>query len=320
MNSLVSVIVPIYNVEKFLCKCIITILHQSYYDLEIILVDDGSPDSCGKMCDEFAMQDHRVKVIHKQNGGLSDARNAGIDIATGDYITFIDGDDYVMPDMIEYLMASMIEKKVDIVQCSYVRCKDDYADKANSTFISQKQSTVYSDDKMSAYLKEKRIHTVAWGKIYKTSLFHEVRFPVGRLHEDVFTTYRLIHEAGSVAVTDYVGYVYRINENSITTSRYTSRKLDSIYGKLEQSGFIEKNYPDLSKQAYSEIIYACNQCLFQMAKCRYSGEKEDALLQKLYRQYGKYYLCGKTSFWGKIVVILAMANENMAKLVLTLKT
>ena len=177
----------------------------------------------------------------------------------------------------------------------------------------QKQSTVYSDDKMSAYLKEKRINTVAWGKIYKTSLFHEVHFPVGRLHEDIFTTYRLIHEAGSVAVTDYVGYVYRINENSITTSGFTSSKLDRIYGKLEQSEFIEKNYPTLRKYAYSGIIYACNQCLLQMAKSRYKGKEEDVFMQKLYKQYGKYYIGDKVSALGKVVTMLAMINIYLAK-------
>ena len=319
MNRLVSVIVPIYKVEQYLTHCVNTIVNQSYSNLEIILVDDGSPDNCGKMCDEFAEQDRRIKVIHKQNGGLSDARNAGIDIATGDYITFIDSDDYVMLDMIESLMSIIAKENVDIAQCNFIRNKNDSIGELQHESSQSEKFTVYFETKMSAYLKDKKINTAACGKIYKGSLFYEIRFPVGRLHEDVFTTYKLIHEAESVAVTDYVGYVYRINENSITTSKFSPKKLDSVYGEIERAEFIKKNYHDLRKQAYSGIIYACNQCLLQMAKASYRGKNEDVFLQKLYRQYGKYYICDKVSFLGKIVVVLAIINERLAKSVLSLK-
>ena len=211
MKDIVSVIVPIYKVEKFLYQCVKTILQQSYENLEIILVDDGSPDNCGKICDEFATQDHRIKVIHKQNGGLSDARNVGIDVATGGYITFIDSDDYIMTDMIESLMSIIVDKNTDIAQCAFVRCQADCFGSIKQGLSQSNKITVYSESKMSAYVKENVISTASWGKIYKRSLFDGIRFPIGRLHEDVFTTYKLIHEAGSVAVTDYVGYVYRIN-------------------------------------------------------------------------------------------------------------
>ena len=319
MKNKVSVIVPIYNVEQYLIHCVQTILQQSYENLEIILVDDGSPDNCGKICDEFAVQDCRVKVIHKQNGGLSDARNAGIDIATGDYITFIDSDDYVMSDMIEFLMNIIAKENTDIAQCAYIRCRSDSINNVQQDPSQSNKYTVYSESKMSAYLKDKTIITATWGKIYKKSLFNKIRFPVGRLHEDVFTTYKLIHEAGSVAVTDYVGYVYRINENSIITSKFSPKRLDSVYGKIELSEFIEANYHDLRRQAYSGIIYACNQCLLQMAKIGFEGENEDVFLQKLYRQYGKYYICDKVSVLGKAVTVLAMVNEHLAKSVLSLK-
>ena len=308
MECLVSVIVPIYKVEQYLAHCIKTILQQSYKNLEIILVDDGSPDNCGEMCDEFAMQDNRIKVIHKQNGGLSDARNAGIDVATGGYITFVDSDDYILPDMIESLMKVIVNANADIAQCNYLRSKCDSVDEHRHESCQSDKFTVYFDDKMSAYLKDNKINTVAW-----------IRFPVGRLHEDVFTTYRLIHEARSAAVTDYVGYVYRINENSITTSKFSPKKLDSVYGKIEMSEFMEINYPDLRKQAYSGIIYACNQCLLQMAKSRYKGKDEYSFLQKLYRQYGKHYIGDKVSFFGKVVVALAMINVYWAKSALSLK-
>ena len=314
--NLVSIIVPIYKVEQYLDLCVRTILQQSYENLEIILVDDGSPDRCGTICDEFAKQDNRIKVIHKSNGGLSDARNVGIDLAAGDYVTFVDSDDYLMPDMIENLMNIIVREHADIAQCGYIRTKSNCIERAER---SQVQYKLYGKNRMSAFFKESQIRTMACGKIYKKSLFNEIRFPVGRLYEDVFTTYKLIHEADSVAVTNYIGYVYRINESSITMSEFSPKKLDSVYGTIERAEFIEKNYPNLRKQAYSGIVYACNQCLMQMAKSRYRGKVEDVFLQKLYRQYGRYYIWGKASFGGKTVALLAMLNEHFAKAVLSLK-
>ena len=314
--NLVSIIVPIYKVEQYLDLCVRTILQQSYENLEIILVDDGSPDRCGTICDEFAKQDNRIKVIHKSNGGLSDARNVGIDLAAGDYVTFVDSDDYLMPDMIENLMNIIVREHADIAQCGYIRTKSNCIERAER---SQVQYKLYGKNRMSAFFKESQIRTMACGKIYKKSLFNEIRFPVGRLYEDVFTTYKLIHEADSVAVTNYIGYVYRINESSITMSEFSPKKLDSVYGTIERAEFIEKNYPNLRKQAYSGIVYACNQCLMQMAKSRYRGKVEDVFLQKLYRQYGRYYIWGKASFGGKKVALLAMLNEHFAKAVLSLK-
>ena len=314
--NLVSVIVPIYKVEQYIDLCVRTILQQSYENLEIILVDDGSPDRCGIICDEFAKQDSRIKVIHKQNGGLSDARNAGIDLATGDYVTFVDSDDYLMQDMIKNLMNIIVREHADIAQCGYIRTKSNCFD---STGHSKVQHKLYTENRMAAYLKENIITTMAWGKIYKKNLFDKIRFPVGRLHEDVFTGYKLIHTADSVAVTDYVGYIYRLTENSITTSKFSPKKLDRVYGAIECANFIEKNYLNLKKQAYSGIIWACNQCLSQMAKSRYKGKEEDAFLQKMYRRYGKYYLCNKVLLLGKILTFFAIINEHFAKWMLSLK-
>lgn len=318
MNEIVSVIVPVYNVERYLWQCIQSILLQSYDNLEIILVDDGSPDNCGKMCDEFAATDIRIKVIHKQNGGLSDARNVGIEMATGKYITFVDSDDYIMPDMINRLLNVAKNENVDIVQCGYRRTKNNFYTEKSFGQVTNSKYIVYSDNKMTAYLKDCIITTVTWGKIYKTSLFDKIRFPKGRLHEDVFTTYKIIHEAHTVAIIDYVGYIYRINENSITAAPFSLKKMDSIYGKLKQADFIHKNYPMLIEYANVEIIYACNQCLVQMAKGKYQGIKELGLLQKLYKKYGKFYIRNNVSFGGKIIVVLAMINVSLAEFILTL--
>lgn len=309
MNKLVSIVVPIYNVEKYLANCLESILNQTYKNIEVILCDDGSPDNCGRICDEYAQRDTRIKVIHKENGGLSDARNAGIEIATGEYITLVDSDDFLMLDMIENLVGVVTDTGADIVSCQNVRCKENesLAD-IHDTKIKRKVASYENSEKMKAFLIKQDIGTVAWGKLYKTALFENICYPKGKYHEDVFTTYKLIHLAQKVATTNYVGYVYRINYNSITTEKFSVKKLDAIEGKLQQAEFIKKHYPNLSSYAYIGIIYACNQCLFQMAKSNYENSDIMLNMQKLFRDYGYYYLKSHASFKGKIFCLLSMIN------------
>ena len=178
---LISVIVPIYKVEKYLHKCIDSILAQTYTNLEIILVDDGSPDNCGKICDEYAAKDSRIKVIHQPNGGLSAARNAGLDIATGDYIGFVDSDDYIAPDMYEKLYNALVKNDADMAICDYQRFGNElpYDEMSLTTEVitglqaMEKQNTVINCS-----------FVVAWSKLYKSFIFSNVRFPVGKINED----------------------------------------------------------------------------------------------------------------------------------------
>ncbi|MBR0485630.1 MAG: glycosyltransferase [Oscillospiraceae bacterium] len=317
MSELISVVVPIYKVEKYLPNCIESILQQTYCNLEIILVDDGSPDNCGKICDEYAKKDDRIRVIHKPNGGLSDARNAGIDIATGEYITFIDSDDFILPDMLKIMMNLLLEEKADLVECRRLRCKENDTLKSTKVLERNIQFATYTgNDKMKVFFQKDGSDTTAWGKIYKTSLFENIRYPKGKIHEDVFTTYQLIHRAEKLVLTEYAGYVYRENSNSITGAIFSEKKLDAIEGKIQQADFIAEYYPELKQSAYASIIYACNQCLIGISQSGYKKKETLDFIQENYRKYGKYYLKSKKEIYKKIICLLAMADVKIAKLFL----
>lgn len=195
MEELISVIVPIYNVEKYLNKCIESIINQSYSNLEIILVDDGSKDSSGIMCDSYILKDKRIKVIHKENGGLSDARNVGLDKAKGEYIVFIDSDDWIDEKMIEILYNIIKKNNSDISICDYflayneeIQTQKEDIEIINLSNI-EALKTIYDKDLGVCMI-------VAWNKLYKRNLFKDdIRYPYGKIHEDEFTTYKLLYKA-----------------------------------------------------------------------------------------------------------------------------
>ncbi len=310
---MISVVVPVYRVEKFLPQCMDTLLNQSYPDLDIILVDDGSPDSCGAMCDDYARRDSRIRVVHRTNGGLSAARNSGIDIAAGEYITFIDSDDFLLPGILEHAVGLSGQEDADMVSWQHIRCGEDQT--PEDICIPGEAESVQrfegAQEKMRCFLSGQEIGTVAWGKLYRTALFSDIRYPVGKYHEDVYTTYQLVHKAARIVTTTETGYVYRQTGGSITTEGFSEKRLDSIEGKLLQAGFIEEQYPDLCKLAYRGVIYSCNQCLMQMGKSHYRKEETLAMLQRLYRKYGRYYLCTKGSYKGKVFSFAAMIHIKL---------
>lgn len=317
---LISVIVPIYKVEKYLGNCIKSIQNQSYKNLEIILVDDGSPDSCPALCDKFAKVDERIKVIHKINGGLSDARNVGIDVATGDYITFVDSDDFLLENVIETLYCLSDKYNADFVMCKKMDCGDD---DVIGTIVPPNDSSnievFEGHEKMVAYLETNQIETTAWKKLYKRYLFDNLRFPKGKLHEDAFTTYKLVDIASKIVVTDKVGYVYRNNPRSIMNSGFSLKRLHSIEAKQEQLKFIEKKYPELRKFACAEVIYACNFCLKEMAKKNFFEKDVEKMIQGLYRKYYRQYLAvNNVKIAGKILVLVATIDTRAARKILEL--
>lgn len=316
--ELISVIVPIYKVEKYLNNCVKSIQNQTYKNLEIILVDDGSPDSCPELCDKAAEVDERIKVIHKVNGGLSDARNAGIDVATGDFITFVDSDDFLLDDMIETLYCLSEEYDADFVMCKKMDCgDDDIIDTIVPRSGPSKIKVFKGREKMAAYLKTNQIETTAWKKLYKRNLLDDLRFPKGKLHEDAFTTYKLVDAASKIVVTNKVGYVYRNNPQSIMNSGFSLNRLHSIEAKEEQLNFIEEKYPELRKFACAEVIYACNFCLREMAKKDFLEKDIEEMLQVLYRKYYRQYLTvNNVSVRGKILALSATINTRFARKIL----
>lgn len=234
MNKIVSVIIPVYKVEHYLSRAVDSVLKQTYQHLDIVLVDDGSPDRCGKICDEYALMDSRVRVIHKNNGGLSSARNAGLEIAIGEYILFVDSDDIIHPHMIERLLKVAEMEKCDIVQCSFFRFDSDIP----------KEQVTDRTKLISKYEALERIdnavYMAAWNKIYKKELFLNIRFPEGKIHEDVGCTYRLFYASKRIAIVLDELYGYFVNPDSITTSKIKLNKLDLIDAYADQMEFFHE--------------------------------------------------------------------------------
>ena len=235
-NPLISVIVPIYKVEKYLSRCIDSIIGQTYTNLEIILVDDGSPDNCGKMCDKYSVQDKRIIVIHKANGGLSDARNAGIKIANGKYIAFIDSDDGVSTKYFEILYSLIKSYSADISLCSFVKTYN--IDRFSVENVNSKIFVYTNIEALEEYFTVYYPQmVVAWGKLYKAGLFQHVRFPLGKVHEDEYTTYRLLYLSNKIVFTTEKLYYYLQTENSITReeSQFNHRMqyLDALKERID---------------------------------------------------------------------------------------
>ena len=254
MDPKISVIVPVYKVEEYLDQCIQSIIDQTYSQLEIILVDDGSPDQCPQMCDEWALRDERIKVIHKPNGGLSDARNAGLDICTGEYIAFVDSDDWIKPEMYQKLLDAAVRENADICSCSIIRC---YINK--NVNIGPKAYGVGNSEKMLDLLYSDSVFPVcAWNKLYKRYLWENFRYPVGKICEDAFTTYLLLHKAERIVqITDAL-YCYRIRPRSIMTSAFSYKSMDEEEAWRKNYEFIRENYPRLYRKAYSFYLQSVN--------------------------------------------------------------
>lgn len=280
-DGLISVIVPIYNVEAYLNRCVESIVNQTYQNLEIILVDDGSLDNCPRMCDGWASKDNRIKVIHKGNGGLSDARNAGLKIATGEYISFIDSDDYIASDFFATLLAVMEKENSDIVECSVIKFYEDGKFEKYSDDLAV--TTSQTESALSGLIAENPFHQHVWNKLYKVDCLKGILFPVGKLNEDEFWTYQVFGRAQMVSKINKTMYYYFQRSDSIMGENYSIRRLDALEGKANRQRYIEKEYPTLALQAKTDLF---NSCIFayQNILKHMSGE-EKCIAQKKVKQY-----------------------------------
>lgn len=255
MDSLISVIVPIYNVEKYLQKCVDSIINQTYKNLEIILVDDGSPDNCPKMCDDYAEKDSRIKVVHKENGGLSDARNVGMEVATGEYVSFIDSDDYISLDFYETLLETIVDNDSDIVECGVVKFyENEKFDKYNDDLKVTNYDTV---DALDGLISESPFKQHVWNKLYKSSVALDIPYAVGKLNEDEFWTYQIFGKAKKVTRIYKTMYYYFQRGSSIMGNGYNIKRLDALEGKMNRQAYIEKNFPILTTKAKVDLYGSC---------------------------------------------------------------
>lgn len=261
-SELISIVVPVYKVEKYLNECVDSILHQTYSNFELILVDDGSPDKCGEICDNYACIDKRVIVIHKANGGLSDARNAGINIAKGKYLTFVDSDDYISNEYLSVLYQAASESDAEIVQGAESQ-QPETLDQIKDFY----KVELSSEQALKNMFLFDIVQVMAWGKLYRSSLFHEIRYPKGKVNEDNFTTYKLIEKANKIVCLPRIIYYYRINPTGIMNKKFTESRFDILQTPEEIKNYFSGDIHRIQKEfdyyvmrinirLYNEIIAA----------------------------------------------------------------
>ncbi len=254
-QDLISVIIPIYKVENWLDRCIESVVCQTYSNLEIILVDDESPDSCPDICDVWKKKDSRIKVIHKKNGGLSDARNTGLDVSSGSFIGFIDSDDWIAPEMYERLIHAIKRDHSDISACSV---KMVWEDNTPSRMLTQQYNCILSKKEAQiALLEESKLKQPVWYKLYRKSTIENIPFEIGKYHEDVFWSYQAIGNARCVSVIDYVGYYYWQRCGSIMAEKYSLKRLDAVEGKCNRQDYFKSYFPELENKGLIDLWFTC---------------------------------------------------------------
>ncbi len=275
---LISVIVPVFKVEQYLAQCVESIVNQTYKNLEIILVDDGSPDNCPAMCDEWAKRDNRIKVIHKENGGLSDARNAGMKIASGGYIGFVDSDDWLRNDMYELLYKHLKENDVDISACGVEMIFDN--GEASRMLTKDGTTILNTNEAVRSIIQESWLKQPVWYKLYRSSIIKDILFPVGKYHEDVFWSYQAVAKANKVCVFDEPCYFYRQRNESIMGQTYSLKRLDAIEAKTNRLEFIYENFPEFIRECEMDLVFSC----------LYHGQLAQIHLNKTERVYALEHL------------------------------
>ena len=281
----ISVIVPVYKVEDYLDICVASIIRQTYTNLEIILVDDGSPDQCGKMCDVWAEKDARVKVIHKKNGGLSSARNAGIEAATGAYILFVDSDDWIDPPMSEILHRLCVQYQAQIAECSYRNVyRDNIRDESACGAQVVEATPVQA---IEGNLDWHFFKPVAWNKLYSRPVIGDIRYPIGKLHEDEFTTHKYYLAADKIVYADISLYNYNHKRDNSITASFRPANMDSCEAFREKMHLVWGR-PDLKRierKMNNSYCYVLFERLAQSEKAQYAGPEVSDAVQAALKDY-----------------------------------
>lgn len=306
-DKLVSVIIPVYKVEKYLPMCVDSVLNQSYRNLEVILVDDGSPDNCPAICDEYAQKDKRIRVIHQKNAGLSMARNAGLDICTGDYITFVDSDDALHVDFVARLLAACEENGAEIAVGTFERtAHEDNIPKCNLPrenppvrIISGKEANLLIYDRPNW----SRMVT-AWGKLYRRELFAHERYPDVKLHEDEALTYKLLYRSRQVAMVDGALYLYTANQGGLMANRFTPERMTMLDILDERLAFYREN-----GETGDLIRFTQNrQFMFAAEYYLHTADNKPFRRKARKKQWALYWPLMRSSYWPrrKLVYTYAM--------------
>ena len=304
---LISVIVPVYKVEDYLDHCLRSITSQTYENIEIILVDDGSPDRCPQICDSWKKRDSRIKVIHQNNSGGGQARNKALNIARGEFIAFVDSDDYIASTMFEFLY-NQFKEDVDIVECGYCITEKDDAlfDDENITY----ECTIFdTEEAMRENIRDRIFRQLIWNKMYRKNTIGNVRFPIGSKIDDEFWTYRVLGNARRLIYTNKVLYAYRQQENSVMHLLSPERRLQSIEAKIQRHNYIIKYMPNLEAESLSNLWFTCiyqGQLAMRSMnekECRHIMGKLQQIMQLYPIKWDLSKMSGKSRLWLRMASI-----------------
>lgn len=259
-QPLISIVVPVYKVEKYLDRCLRSLTGQTYENLEILLVDDGSPDGSGAVCDAWAAKDSRIRVIHKENAGAGAARNTALELARGEFIGFVDSDDYISPHMYQHLM-ELMDDDTDITECHYLSTEQD-----DAGFDEEPRATArYTpQEAMLGNIRETVFTQLIWNKLYRRCTLEHVRFPVGKTIDDEYFTYQALGNARSLVRSEMCCYAYRQQSGSVMHRPYSVKRLDGIQAKRERLHYLRQQMPELQYEGELDLFMGC---LITMQSC-----------------------------------------------------
>ena len=286
-QPLISVIVPIYKAEAYLEECVQSIRNQTYQNLEIILVDDGSPDRCGEMCDAFAREDHRIRVFHKENGGQSSARNLGLDNMTGDYVTFADSDDWIEPNYYENMMRLLQQDNVDIaaggLRCDFPDGKVIVVDPA---YTPDAPTVIFTtSDALREVTYAEKITNSPCDKIFAAGIFSTLRFPERRAYEDFEIMVTCLEKSERIAYDPHPYYHYRMTGESVTRGSFSQKHFLEADISRDRVAYYKKSHPALTPYAEAKHIELCLNIFFRSAGCPEFSKERQALKKELYRNF-----------------------------------
>jgi glycosyltransferase involved in cell wall biosynthesis len=279
----VTIIVPVFKVEKYLAKCIDSIVNQTYHNLEIILVDDGSPDCCGIICDDYAKRDNRISVIHKENGGLSSARNTALNIMTGEYVLFVDSDDFIEINTVEIAVNHIRKYKVDIVQFGYI-VEDEYGHVYDNIDFN---NNLYKSNTevMKAFFKVGPINHVVWNKLYRRQVLEGVRMVEKRWHEDTMATYDILLQTNRFLTISNCVYHYIQRKDSISNISFTNKNFDSIFAAKYIINKTKENGYAFTKEANYLLALNCTYLYCRLIKSSLSKDKANEYFQEIEKNF-----------------------------------
>ncbi len=307
-DRLVTIVVPIYNVEKYLEKCLESLVKQTYENLQIVLVNDGSTDSSENICRKFMLEDNRIELINKVNGGLSDARNFGIDVTRGEYLLFVDSDDYLSPQTVEICMKTIEYTNADIVEFAVKKIFESDSDRFETFEFDKNDIQIFNHTEALTNILSYRFKIVAWNKLYKTSLFNSIRYPKGKLHEDEFTTPYLVDNATIYCTVPYSLYAYVQREGSIMNTNFSDRRFDILEAYQERHRYFQEKYGN----EYDAILdFGYLSILSNLLEIIPTSHEMTSILKQQKQKQFKKIITGKTSFFIKLKVLFKSLLPNI---------